>query len=630
MAQALPSSGGSSETSQCRLAQHGLSRAGGSRPARLRCVKMASSSASTASPKDHCHARRRHWSELSWFEWFVGRPSISEFFELEEWRAMPTQEKLSFVKNEVLLGITICFAQIPESVAFAFMAHIKPHIAIHAAWVVGLICSLFGGRTGMVNGAEGAFAAIIATMIPPPAQQGGNGAGIELLFPSVMTCGAFMLLIWLTGTYKFITLVPASVMLGFCNGLAIVIGLSQLHPFQEHGHDGGKHWVTGQKMWWMLLEMITAMLIMEFVPKIPCKAAKVLPSSLLSILSSILIEFVLVRNVGGRTDVIGDVSKFKLTYPYPFFLHEDYDYGLVTRADIPTVILQGALLAIAGIVQGLLTTEVVYDFVKTPTNQVAVCLSCGIANIVSGFLGGMGGDAMIGLSTINCLNGGRGRLGPVVTALGIAACMHGGYPLLNFIPVASLAGVMIVVVLHTFKWFSVPLVLAALLPQRWRATVRLPEKVDRFDMFVVAIVTAMVVLANLVYAVGAGLALSGLRYAWDSSLSFVIQSAPGDVAESKVYHVHGRLFFGTAMRFHTYFDYVDDPDTVVLCLDSAPADYSANTALAKVEGLYKKEGKTCQITFTTPSYMSSPCQADINQSPVNGGGTVKAGEEILL
>jgi len=517
---------------------------------------------------------------------------------------MTTSEKLSFVKNEAALGITICFAQIPESVAFAFMAHIKPPVAIHAAWVVGLICSLFGGRTGMVNGAEGAFAAIIATLIPEPIESGGNGEGIELLFPSVMVCGVFMLLIWLTGAFKFIGLVPASVMLGFCNGLAVVIGWSQLHPFQE-GHGDDKHWVGGAKLWFMLLEMIIAMLIMEFLPKIPCSAAKLLPSSLLAIISSIVLEFALVRPIGHRTDVIGDVQEFTLTYPYPFFLHEDYDMSLIGTKDIPKILLQGLLLAVAGIVQGLLTTEVVYDFLKTPTNRTAVCLSCGIANVVSGFLGGMGGDAMIGLSTINCLNGGTGRLGPTLTALGIMVCMHGAYPLLNYIPVASLAGVMIVVVLHTFKWFSVPMVLAAPLPESWRKPLHLPTKVDRFDMLIVATVTTVVIVFNLVYAVGIGLVLAALRYAWETSQEINIEES--SEGTTKVYKVNGaKLFFGTSMRFHTNFDYFGDPDNIMLVLDSAPADYSAVTALAKVEGLYKKEGKTVTIHFGTPNFITAP------------------------
>lgn len=150
----------------------------------------------------------------------------------EQWHTWTTIEKISFLKTEILLGITICFAQVPESVAFAFMAHIKPPVALHAAWIVGLICTIFGGRSGMVNGAEGAFAAIIATMVAEPEVQGENGEGIELLFPSVMTAGVIMLLIWLFRADRFITLMAASIMDGFCCGLAIVIGQSQLHPFQ--------------------------------------------------------------------------------------------------------------------------------------------------------------------------------------------------------------------------------------------------------------------------------------------------------------------------------------------------------------------------------------------------------------
>lgn len=354
----------------------------------------------------------------------------------------------------------------------------------------------------------------------------------------------------------------------------------------------------------MTAEMSIAMLVMEFVPKIPHKAARVLPSSLLAIFSAVFIEFCLVRGVAGaKTPVIGEVAEFTLTYPYPFFLDSDYDMGLIGAGDAGKILVQGALLAIAGIVQGLLTTEVVYDFLKTPTNASAVCLSCGVANIVSGFLGGMGGDAMIGLSTINCLNGGKGRLGPTVTALGIAACMFGAYPLLNFIPVAALAGVMIVVVLHTFKWFSVPMVAAAALPASLRKPLRLPESVDRWDMLIVAVVTALVVALNLVYAVGVGLVMASLRYAWETARELDIEDAWQDGA--KVYLVRGRLFFGTSMRFHTYFDYAEDPEEVTIALDAAPADYSASAALAKVEAMYRRQGKRVSITFGTPGFMQA-------------------------
>jgi MFS superfamily sulfate permease-like transporter len=209
----------------------------------------------------------------------------------EDFRSWTKLEKAEFVKNEVLLGITICFAQVPESVAFAFMANIKPPVALHAAWVVGLICTLFGGRSGMVNGAEGAFAAIIGTMVAEPYVAGDNGAGIELLFPSVLTAGLIMLIIWAIGGHKFITMMAASIMDGFCCGLAIVIGLSQLHPFQI-GHGADKVWRTleNPNTGWMILIMLCSMLTMEFVPKIPHKVAKLFPSSLLAILVAIFLE----------------------------------------------------------------------------------------------------------------------------------------------------------------------------------------------------------------------------------------------------------------------------------------------------------------------------------------------------
>ena len=355
----------------------------------------------------------------------IGSRLVSHMIH-EEFHTWDFKTRADFIKTEVLLGITICFAQIPESVAFAFMAHIKPPVALHAAWVVGLICTVLGGRSGMVNGAEGAFAAIISTLVDLPEEKGGNGEGVELLFPSVMTAGAICFVVWAIGGHRYITLIAASVMDGFCCGLAVVIGMSQLHPF-EIGHGV---WKEGVELAFMIIIMLTAMLVMEFVPKIPHKAAKLLPSSLLAILSAVLIEYAIARNVpcpqtcaehwaaheidmggghrrldggpsptgfvahvgrqlasaaaqlseelhehwvhdhehkGGvlpdatshnhshtigtecsaeleaqlagmmcRTDVIGDVTPFTLTYPYPFFLNSDFtNYNMSKLTDDP-------------------------------------------------------------------------------------------------------------------------------------------------------------------------------------------------------------------------------------------------------------------------------------------------------
>ena len=384
-------------------------------------------------------------------------------------------------------------------------------------------------------------------MVAEPLIPGDNGAGIELLFPSVMCAGVFMLLIWLLEADRFITLMAASIMDGFCCGLAIVIGLSQLHPFQL-GHGDDKVWrsTSDSTTWFMVLIMMASMLTMEFVPKIPFKVAKLFPSSLLAILVAMAIEFFIVRNIYGcehadahhrrrlmedvegwsgralsaasnatastrcETDVIGDVTPFSFTTPYPFFLDEQYRTNgtyTLSGSDTGQVLVQGALLAIAGVVQGLMTTEVVTSFVKTPAHTPSIVWAMGCANLVSGFFGGMGGDAMIGLSTINCLNGGRGRLAPTVTALGVMLCTMVAYPLLDAIPISALAGVMIVVVLHTFKWAKLPMILAACLPESARPKVnaslcacplfpkwfQLPLEVDRWEAMIIVVVSFLTI-----------------------------------------------------------------------------------------------------------------------------------------
>jgi len=271
--------------------------------------------------------------------------------------------------------------------------------------------------------------------------------------------------------------------------------------------------------------------------------------------------------------------------------------------------VQGVLLAIAGVVQGLMTTEVVTSFVKTPAHTPSVVWSMGAANLISGFLGGMGGDAMIGLSTINCLNGGRGRLAPTVTALGVMLCTMVAYPVLDYVPISALAGVMIVVVLHTFKWAKIPMVLAACVPTSWRAPInnkmcacnkfpawlRLPLEVDRWEASIIVIVSALTIAFNLVVGVGVGLFLASARFAYAASLDTDVLVRPTAPGTPKKYAVQGKLFFGTALRFHTFFDVDNDPEEVVLELHERPTEYSAVDALARVSSLYAAQKKKLTI-----------------------------------
>jgi SulP family sulfate permease len=507
-----------------------------------------------------------------------------------------------YVVKEVLLGMTIGFAQIPESVAFAFLANVSPPIALHAAWMIGLICSLFGGRPAMVNGATGAFAAIIGTFLPEPEIDGGNGKGIETLFPSVMLAGLLMLLVAALNLSRFIIMLPAPVMIGFCNGLAVVIGLAQLHPFQDSKTHEYK---SGSELLWMLVIMFSAMLIMEFLPKIPLKLFKIIPSSLMGIIAAIAIEFAIVRPTGSRTAVVGDVSEFSLdtAFPVPFFINTDgqhYDMGSLGTKDLGTILTQGILLCTVGTIESLMTSEVVESFVNTPSNGDRTVLAMGVGNMLSGFMGGMGGNAMIGLSTINVLNGGTGRLAPTCTALLVMAAIMGGYPALNIIPVAALAGIMIVVVLHTFKWFSLKMILFSLpdcLPCKVRSKMSWwPEgEIPAPEAAVIVIVTLLSILMNIAYAVLAGTAVCGLIYSWNSAKE--LQVKVSYEGATKCYDVAAPMYFATVNKLVKILKVNEDPESVIVRYMYSPVnDYSVKAVFVKITNSYKALDKT--ITFS--------------------------------
>lgn len=447
----------------------------------------------------------------------------------------------------------------------------------------------------MVNGATGAFAAIISTFLPEPEEDGGNGEGVEKLFPSVMLAGVLMLITGALGLSKFILLLPAPVMIGFCNGLAVVIGLAQLHPFE----DSDTHeWKSGDELAWMLAITAASMITMEFLPKIPLKILKVIPSSLVAIIVAITMEFAIVRPTGSRTDTIRDVSEFTsdTAFPIPFFVDHrstDYDLNVITKDSdaILDVCIQGFLLALVGSIESLMTSEVVESFVKTPSNGQRTLYAMGVGNVISGFFGGMGGNAMIGLSTINSLNGGRGRLAPTCTALLVMISIMGAYPILNYIPVAALAGIMIVVVLHTFKWFSLKLLLN-LLPATVREKLGLKGKIPRLEVIVILVVTLMSIFLNIAYAVIAGVAICSIHFAWVSGQNFQVDITEVPAESKKIYTIEGPLFFTTANKLTKVMSADKDPVNVeVLFGASALTDYTAIATLHKIAVDYKAKDK---------------------------------------
>lgn len=562
-----------------------------------------------------------------------------------------------FLMRELLLGVVVCMAQIPESIAFAYLARVRPPVALHSAWIVGLVCALGGGRPGMINGATGAFAAIIATFLEEPGVEGGNGAGIETLFPSVIVAGLLMLGVCYFRLDRFVALLPLPVMIGFCNGLAVVIGRAQLHPFYAPRCDGpassaggeaarrrlstgactASGYKEGAELGWMVLIMLTAMAVMEMLPKVPpptrvsirAKPAAVrpfawawlvlltIPSSLLAIVAAIALEFCLVRPLGHHTNTIGDLEGLTAAdaLPRPFFLDERYDLAALQASGAwGRVLLQAVLLCAVGCIESLMTAEVVSGFVKKPHHPGLVVGAMGVGNILAGLLGGMGGNAMIGLSTIACLNGGRGRVAPLATAVGVLLCVSVAYRVLNFIPMAALAGVMLIVVMHTFKWLSLPMLAAALLGQRARdvcgtvwcgnvCALSLQHKVIRSDVLVMLVVTVLVVITNIVVAVGIGVGLCSIAFAWQSAGQLRVSAYTCTTAEAagnggsnggangpptagpvKRYEVEGPLFFAATHRFADHFAPDSDPPNVVVTFGSGVLfDYTIMAALVALK-----------------------------------------------
>lgn len=504
---------------------------------------------------------------------------------------------VDFIKDELLLGITVCCAQIPESVAFAFMANVAPSIGIHSAWISGLIIALLGGRPGAINGFTGALAIIYATIIEKPAEGELNGEGVEKAVIAVMVSGFMIFFAGKWNLAKFICLVPASVMIGFCNGLAILIAMSQLHSFQRD-----HQWITGAELGWMALLAVVSSTIMEGLPRVPHKALQMIPSSPVAIFVCIVIEFAIIRPSGASTDTIGDISPFTMdtAFPMPFFYDPQFSFSKITWSaeTVMDILVSAFLCATISMLESLMTIEVVNDILCCRSNVVErrrEMEAMGVANAISGFMGGLGGHMMIGLSTITALNGGgRSRIAPTVAATGIMIVVMGAYPVLNFIPIASLAGIMFVVVFHTFKWFSIKMVLASFMPQKFRDRWNLICKVKRSDVAVMLFVTIFTIFFNLVYAVLGGIMIASLAYVWETSKDIYCESHME--GKKKIYEFDGDLFFASKMEFMSYFDVSGDPNHVEIHLTgSRMYDYSAIEALNVIHARYEKLDKKISV-----------------------------------
>ncbi|TDN87136.1 SulP family sulfate permease [Salegentibacter sp. 24] len=471
-------------------------------------------------------------------------------------------------KNEILAGLTVALALIPEAVAFALIAGLSPLTGLYAAFVMGLVTSILGGRPGMISGATGAVAVVIFGL--------AVSHGPEYIFATVVLAGLIQVLAGVLKLGKLIRLVPHSVIFGFVNGLAIIIFMSQLDQFKAlNPLTGELEWMTGAPMYTYLGLVITAILIIWLLPKL----TKVVPATLVAI----LVVFGIVTALGIDTKTVGDIASIKGSFP-PFHIP-------VVPLNLDTLVLifpYAAIMAGVGLIESLLTLNIVDEITETRGSGNKECVAQGTANVLSGFFSGMGGCAMLGQSLINVSSGARARLSGIVAAVSLLLFIMFGSSVIELLPMAALTGVMIMVAVGTFEWASLK-------------TFRRMPKSDILVMVLVTVVT--VILHNLALAVLIGVIISALVFAWDNAKRIRARKRI-DEDGIKHYEIYGPLFFGSVQAFNDKFDVLNDPTEVIIDFsESRVVDMSGIEALNKLTERYHRQGKKLHLR-----YLSQDCR----------------------
>ncbi|MGB0894529.1 MAG: SulP family inorganic anion transporter [Parashewanella sp.] len=477
------------------------------------------------------------------------------------------RHKTASHKADVLSGLTVALALVPEAVAFAFVAGVEPMVGLYAAFIMGLITALIGGRPGMISGATGAMAVVMVALV---AQH-----GVQYLFAAVVLAGIIQIVAGVCKLGKFIRIVPYPVMIGFVNGLAIVIFLAQLGQFKIPDGNGGMQWLQSDQLFLMLGLVALTMFIIHFLPKV----TTAIPSSLAAILTvtAIVVGF----NLDTRTvlDFLRSMSGDEaatIAGSLPTFSIPSVPFNLET---LMIILPYSGILAAVGLIESLLTLTVVDEMTETRGKGNKECVGQGVANVTSGFFGAMGGCAMIGQSMININSGGRGRLSGITAALALLAFILFGSALIEMIPLAALVGVMFMVVLGTFEW----------------ASFKVMRKVPKHDAFVIILVTTVTVFTDLAFAVFVGVIVSALVFAWEHAKHINVQTEI-DSNGWKVYKLNGPLFFGSVSHFLELFDAKNDTDDVIVDFqNSRVADHSALDAIDTLAERYISAGKRLHL-----------------------------------
>jgi len=475
------------------------------------------------------------------------------------------------LKNDTLSGLTVALALVPEAVAFAFVAGVHPLTGLYAAFMVGLITAIMGGRPGMISGATGALAVVMVSLVAEAERDFGSGMGPQYLFAAVVLMGIIQITAGAFKLGKFIRIVPYPVMLGFVNGLAIVIFLAQL-PQLQSDTPGGKWgwtdgtWLAGAELWIMLGLILLTMAITHYLPKI----TSAFPSALAGILA--VSGIALVADLDTKT--VGDLASIAGGLP---------EFGVpnvpLTMETFWFILPYSVIFAAIGLIESLLTVTVIDEMTNTRGRGNKECVAQGTANLATGFFGGMGGCAMIGQSMINVSSGGRGRWSGIAAALFLLSFILFASPLIEQIPIAALTGVMFMVVIGTFEWSSF----------------RMLGKIPKQDAFIIVLVSGVTVVTDLAIAVIVGVIVAALVFAWEHAKHISARTLIQEDG-AKVYDLFGPLFFGSVSAFKDIFEPETDPNVVIIEFkNSRVADHSAIEAIDTIAERYIAAGKEVHL-----------------------------------
>ncbi len=557
-------------------------------------------------------------------------------------------KRAASARNDILSGLTVALALVPEAIAFAFVAGLPPHVGLYSAIIVGFITAAFGGRPGMISGATGAMAVVIVSLVAIH--------GIGYLVPAVILCGILQIIVGLCRLGKLIRLVPHSVMLGFVNGLAIVIGLSQLSSFKIIGEQGTLEYLSGSPLILMLILVALTMAIIAFLPKL----TKLIPSSLAAILvvtglswginqfsndklqipgtqtATLTVGDLLLTNlrvqavdearetkmaavrseasekaslIGAQLVTVGDsevspdlsltpdeISAAAATitdvpqsgFPRPVFWQSAFTLAPLNWETFLIILPFSLILAGVGLIESLMTLSLIDEITETRGRGNRECVGQGLANMVCGLFGGMGGCAMIGQSLINVNSGGRGRLSGIMAAISLLIFVVALSSFIMIIPIAALVGVMFMVVIGTFEWSSL---------HTWK-------KIPKSDLLVMVLVAGYTVLFhNLAMAVILGVVVQALVFAWKHATHLFADKQTNEFG-SRIYQLHGPVFFASITSFNSLFDPANDPDDVVIDFYySRVYDQSGLEAINKLSEKYRSLNKRLHLR-----HLSIECQ----------------------